>query len=217
MSYGISERILEFCGAWSGKTIGDYAEIGSLPSSFPLVVRAARKLKKVSHAFDSFEGMGDPNPTYDMPEGKNPYPKGKFTSGGVLEFERRILAAGVQPNEYHLHPGYIPDCFKGVSDWVMFAFVWLDVDHHDPTKLALEWVWPRIAIGGILGLDDYFPGRPHFATPAIEEFLEREQGKYKVLRDPCVGNQLLLLKQLRLDDIGIPMEETEECNASLTT
>ena len=51
-----------------------------------------------------------------------------------------------------------------------FAFASVDMDQYASTRAALEWVWPRMVPGGIVHVDDHFPGRDWLASRAINEF-----------------------------------------------
>jgi len=124
-------------------------------------------LEKKAHGFDSFEGMAEPT---SMDFGQ--YPKGKFDIGGVQEFEKILFKANIPKPSYKLWPGFIPSCFEGFDISISFAVV--DVDHYEPTVIALDWVWPRISVGGIMVVDDYFRGREGLASAAIDEWLVRQ-------------------------------------------
>ena len=50
------------------------------------------------------------------------------------------------------------------------------------TAQAARWAWNKLAPGGVLGFDDYFPQGGRNATVAIREFLTEQDGRYEVLR-----------------------------------
>lgn len=187
---------------------GDFAEVGVFQGAlFKRIVAVAQVLHRKVHAFDSFVGMDEPTA---MDEGK--YPKGDLSSGGKENFRRNILnsirqhrevslssdrEAGVaseeiQDNIFELWDGYVPECLDKcpVGD---FAFIYIDLDHHDPTQQAIEWAWPRLVEGGILGFDDYFPGRQKLASPPIDAFLDREHAHLKLMHFD--NNQIFIRKQ----------------------
>ena len=74
-----------------------------------------------------------------------------------------------------------------------FSFIYIDLDHHDPTAAALEWAWPRLAPGGILGFDDYFPGRERLASPPIDAFLDQQYRDLRLVH--FANNQLFIRKR----------------------
>jgi hypothetical protein len=51
------------------------------------------------------------------------------------------------------------------------ALLHLDMDVHEPTALALDLLWPRIVVGGLLVLDDYTAVEG--ATRAVDAWLAR--------------------------------------------
>ncbi len=187
---------------------GDFAEVGVFQGAlFKRIVAVAQVLHRKTHAFDSFVGMDEPT---EKDAGK--YPKGDLSSGGKENFRRIILnsirqhrdvsldtvqQAGVETDAirndiFSLWDGYVPECLEKcpVSE---FAFIYIDLDHHDPTQQAIEWAWPRLVEGGLLGFDDYFPGRQKLASPPIDAFLDREHANLKLLHFD--NNQIFIRKQ----------------------
>ena len=140
---------------------GGIVEVGVLSGALTRRLVAARGDRLV-RACDSYQGMDEPGPKDD-----DKYPKGRLSVGGLARFEHIMAAHGCPKGSYVPHQGFIPDCLPiGAAP---FCFVYIDVDHYEPTRMALEWAWPQIHAGGILGLDDYFPGRNFLAGGAIAE------------------------------------------------
>ena len=187
---------------------GDFAEVGVFQGAlFKRIVAVAQVLHRKAHAFDSFVGMDEPT---EKDAGK--YPKGDLSSGGKENFRRIILnsirqhrdvsldtnqQAGVKTDEirddiFSLWDGYVPECLEKCPV-TEFAFIYIDLDHHDPTQQAIEWAWPRLVEGGLLGFDDYFPGRQKLASPPIDAFLDREHANLKLLHFD--NNQIFIRKQ----------------------
>jgi O-methyltransferase len=147
---------------------GDFAEIGIFKGhTFKRLSMMARVLGRVAHGFDSFEGMAPPT---DRDAGH--YPAGKLSVGGVEAFIRIMADADIPASYYRLHKGWIPECFPPDLDGP-FAFSLVDVDQYAPTIASLDWIWPRMAYGGVMLLDDYFPGRGTLAAGAIDEWLAK--------------------------------------------
>ena len=143
---------------------GDFAEIGVLNGlTFKRMTPIAAEQNKIAHGFDSFAGMDDPT---DMDFGQ--YARGRLSCGGVENFIR--IMGGANPN-YQLHEGFIPRCFDDVPETQRYSFALVDVDQYAPTHTALEWVWNKMVIGGILVMDDYFKGKQGLAARAIDEWL----------------------------------------------
>jgi len=151
-----------------------------------LVAMAARR-DCLAHAFDSFVGMPEPG-EFDSAH----YPKGTFDVGGKEGFRKLMDEHGADPAYYRLWPGWIPACFIG-ADALQFAFVFVDVDVYEPTLAALAWAWPRLAPGGILLADDYFPGSKIMAGRALTEWLPQPGPDATVLQ--IENSQLLIRKE----------------------
>jgi O-methyltransferase len=155
---------------------GDFIEIGVWKGyAFHRIVPLAEGQGKTPHAMDSFEGMAPPG-EYD-----GSHPEGEFDVGGVAGF-RKIMEDEwhVGPERYKTWPGFIPQVLGKVPEDVRFSFALLDVDHYQPTVDALKWLWPKLAIGGVLALDDFYPGGSVDCTRAINEFL-RARDDFEIL------------------------------------
>ncbi len=187
---------------------GEFAEIGVFQGAlFKRMVAVAQVLHRRVHAFDSFVGMDEPTA---MDQGK--YPKGDLSSGGKENFRQIILnsirqhreislnsgqeagvtSGAIRDDLFDLWDGYVPECLEKCPV-TNFAFIYIDLDHHDPTQQAIEWAWPRLVEGGILGFDDYFPGRQILASPPIDAFLDNEHANLKLMHFD--NNQIFIRKQ----------------------
>ena len=82
-----------------------------------------------------------------------------------------MAARGVRPNAYKTWPGFIPECFKKVPASQTFSYVRLDVDQYVPTKLAAEWAYEKLMVGGILSSHDYFINADRLASLAMKDFV----------------------------------------------
>ena len=73
-----------------------------------------------------------------------------------------------------------------------FAFVNIDVDLYEATKVALELMYPRVVSGGVIAVDDYegFPG----AKKAIDEFLEQHGRGERIRKFPFALSPCHLIK-----------------------
>lgn len=166
---------------------GDFAEVGVYRADlFKRLVPIANAQGRLAHGFDSFQGMAKPT-AQDSGE----YEEGKLSVGGIKVFKRILDAADVNGG-YALYQGYVPDCLLKLPPSVRFSFAYIDLDQYLPTVVALEWVHPLIAVGGILGLDDYFP-KKCLASLAIDEFRSRYGRQYELFH---YGDNQLFLRKL---------------------
>jgi hypothetical protein len=170
-------ELLELCFDKVLHTAGVFVEIGVYKGdTFQFIAREAKLQGKKSYAFDSFAGMGEPSEFDIDPRPNKPqYPKGKFDTGG---FQHIInLLSGLELNkDYFIIDGFVPETFKRFPENEKIAFVYLDVDHHQPTVDSLDWLWnKKLALGGILLCDDFPKNTKIFAAKAIKEFMDKEK------------------------------------------
>jgi len=133
---------------------GDFAEVGVWEGdNFSRLISLARDCGRTAWAFDSFVGMAEPGPN----DGDQ-YPKGRFSVGGVSRFVGKMQEMHGRVRKkgdgWEVCAGFVPWCLAQVGDR-RFAFVYIDLDHYEPTKLALEWAWEHVQDGGIILCDDY--------------------------------------------------------------
>jgi O-methyltransferase len=108
--------------------------------------------------FDTFAGL----PAEMWREGE-PHSTGDFAD---VSFEAVSLALSDVPN-VHLVRGIFPASAATLADR-RFAFVHLDLDFYESTRLALEWLLPRMNAGGVIVFDDY--GWKH--CPGVKRLIE---------------------------------------------
>jgi O-methyltransferase len=130
-----------------------------------LVAHATRGSGRPVHLFDAWEGM----PASTIEDG----PDAKRWEGQIVGSPRRVNAVmreiKVDPARVHIHRGWFNDTFPHTREIDPVAFVHVDCDFYDPTKLCLATWWPRLSRGGFMQFDDYesFAG----CRKAVDEFL----------------------------------------------
>jgi O-methyltransferase len=140
------------------KVPGAFGEVGVWQGNlFTRLCKAAAISGRTAFAFDSFVGMDTPS---EFDGGvKSTYPKGRFSIGGVVSFDAILKQNAC--TSYQLFDGYIPECFSKFDTShasVKFSFLYIDVDHYEPTKKAIEWGFEKVAVGGVIGFDDFWYG-----------------------------------------------------------
>jgi hypothetical protein len=114
------------------------------------------------HVFDSFEGL---SPLGDHDTKRDPRVQaGMFAAS--LDVVRHTLA---EFPDIAYHPGWIPESLVGAPAGP-YRLVHVDLDLHDPTRAALEFFHPRLAVGGVLVCDDFGSVRWPGARTAVEGF-----------------------------------------------
>ena len=116
------------------------------------------------YLFDTFSGFPDADLTKEsMPGGYNQTQQFADTNVALVLRTIEPRTANVTPV-----PGSFPVSITPEIRNEAFAFVHLDVDLEAPTRLGLEFFWPRLNPGGFLVVHDYneWPG----ARIAVDDF-----------------------------------------------
>lgn len=141
------------------------------------------------HLFDTFSGFTPESIESEVVlRGKDPTPYGKFRYGQEGIFRRNLQKLGF--DNFVVHKG---DAAK--VDWAALApigAVLLDIDVYAPTKAVLDAIWPHLASGGGVVLDDCKPDTAWDGSlQAYNEFItehglpfERAGNKGGVVRKP---------------------------------
>ena len=157
-----AQRPGHFCelGCWHGTNLVFLAKILQI-------------LKPDSHTeligFDSFQGLRQ----FHERDGQLRHrPHGKYQ--GNHRLLKDVLRLHHLEREVQVVKGPIE---RTLPRWltqrrdIRFAFVYVDVDLYEPTKLGIEWLYPRLLKGGVMVFDQYnmpqWPGE----TSAVHEML----------------------------------------------
>jgi O-methyltransferase len=138
---------------------GAIAEVGVYKGGSLKVIAQAVPNRPVL-GFDTFEGL--PKEQWTEGELHKPGDFSDVTLESVYQFVKDtpniILIKGLFPAS--------GDAFKHMQ----FAFVHIDTDFYEGVKQSLEWVWPRLVVGGIVVFDDYEWSNCPGVKRALEEF-----------------------------------------------
>ena len=164
------------CGVWHGGAAALMAQ-ASLSSGTP------RRL----HLFDSFEGIPDAEPgdgdrairetggtatgalsvAYDYADRGGP--------GSPTQVSGLLARIGYPLERVEFHVGWFQDTVPA-SDTGVIAVLRLDGDLYASTKVCLEGLYPRVAPGGIVVIDDY--GAYDGCRSAVDEYLSANGSPY---------------------------------------
>jgi hypothetical protein len=160
------------CGVWKGGSIMAMAEtllqLGSVDREFFL--------------FDTFEGMSEPSPKDVSYKGviaselvKN-VELSQWDVATLEEVKKAIYSTGYPQEKFHFVPGKVENTLpdKGPDT---IALLRLDTDWYESTKHELIHLFPKLASGGVLIVDDY--GHWQGARAAVDEYLSA--GGVKIL------------------------------------
>jgi hypothetical protein len=93
--------------------------------------------------------------------------------GQIVGSPRRVSAVmremKIDPARVHIHRGWFHETFAHTAGVTPVAFVHVDCDFYEPTKLCLAHWWPRLSPGGFVQFDDYESFRG--CRQAVDEFL----------------------------------------------
>ena len=149
-------------GVWKGGTAALFAKL--LREHSP----HARHL----HLFDTFAGMPA---THEH----DAYYKGGEFADTSLDAVRAKLAGA---EFVRFHAGLIPDTFAGCED-LRFAFAHIDLDVYQSIRDGCAFVYPRLAVGGVMVFDDYAWSTCPGARRAVDEFFATRVMRPLVLSD----------------------------------
>jgi hypothetical protein len=80
---------------------------------------------------------------------------------------------GMMGDDVIFWPGWFHETLNDANDLPdQIAFAHVDCDLYASTKTALEWISPRLLIGGWIMCDDTGADKTHGARKAVEEFCE---------------------------------------------
>ena len=159
---GIPGALVE-CGVWKG-------------GSLLVIARALLGLGATDRdlfGFDTFTGM--PPATredvrYDGKRGTEPSAMNLSVAPSAVDVRGLVLGTGFSSDRLHLVPGRVEDTIPDSAPSEI-AVLRLDTDWYESTRHELEHLYPRLASGGILIIDDY--GHWQGARQATDEYLAR--------------------------------------------
>ena len=141
---------------------------------------ATRKL----HLFDSFEGMPQ------TAEGIDRFRPGDFSTTS----EARVQSLLSDFPFVAIHAGFIPATFEGLEiEKICWAHI--DVDLYQSVQDSINFIYPRLCVGGMMVFDDYgFPSCPGARKAVDEAFASRPEvpiclptGQCLIIKSPATG------------------------------
>jgi hypothetical protein len=153
------------CGVWRG-------------GSMMVVARTLLELGNTErdlYLFDTYEGMPPPTEDDVMYTGASAtelmewqQPGSRILAEASLdEVRTNVLSVGYPEERIHFVPGLVEDTIPEQAPAVI-ALLRLDTDWYESTRHELEHLYPRLAVGGPLIIDDY--GHWAGARKAVDEY-----------------------------------------------
>ena len=136
---------------------GDFIECGvGLGGMSVFLGQYAEQFDRKIYSLDSFEGLPAPDPLNDNPYFlENDY-RGSQFGPALVERVRQTVADAGYGNRTTVIPGYFDETLQQLPADAKFSFVHIDVDLYVSALQPLEALFPRLASGGMLVVDDFF-------------------------------------------------------------
>jgi O-methyltransferase len=179
---------------------GDFAECGVWRGGSVLAMLLTLQEEGVSdrdvHLFDTFEGMTAPTEhdvssidppaleTWNETEGKA---WSQFFDESIFNLEQvreALGTSGYPAHRLHFVKGPVEETLPTNAPRQL-ALLRLDTDWYESTKHELEHLYPRLATGGVLIIDDY--GHWDGARRAVDEYLEQSEQQLLLNRIDYTG------------------------------
>ncbi len=129
-------------GVWRGGTGALLAARTALSDA-----AAARSTRRTVVLADTFSGVVKAGP-------KDDYYKGGEHADTSVEIVTSLLAE-LELTNCRIVPGVFPEAADDSIASRRYCFCHIDVDVYQSGRDVLEWVWPRMPVGGIVVFDDY--------------------------------------------------------------
>ncbi len=155
------------CGVWRG---------GSM-MAFALALLKLGRADRPLYLFDTFGGMSEPFAA-DGPGARKKWRRNQrpthndWCYASLADVQRNVRSTGYDENLVHFVEGRIEETVPSRAP-AQIALLRLDTDWHESTRHELEHLYPRLASGGVLIIDDYerWPG----CRRAVDEYIERNR------------------------------------------
>ena len=168
---------------------GDILELGVYKGASLIRFAAFRELLENSssrkiYGFDSFSHFPIPSSTVSndavfvedfVAHGGEPLTLSEIES--VFKFKNFMNYELIQGNVIETIDSFLDD-----HPSIKISLLHLDMDVYEPTRYALEHLWPRLSVGGVLLIDDY--STVAGATQAVDEWLDQLESRPMLIKNP---------------------------------
>lgn len=167
---GIEGDVVE-CGVWAGGSIAAAALLG-----------ANDDIQRKYWLFDTFKGMTRPS-MHDPKEARDGYQKMKHSDDdgsnwcevNEAQVRNNLVLAGVDVSTCIFVAGDVGKTLIEEKLPTEIALLRLDTDWYESTLIELEVLFPKLASGGVIIIDDY--GHWEGARKAVDEYFEKQRVK----------------------------------------
>jgi hypothetical protein len=173
------------CGVWRG---------GSMMAAAETLIGLGRTDRDL-YLFDTFEGMTEPGVADLKPNGKSAAATfqerrvvgtdgSDWCRASIEEVRANLQGTGYPAGRLHFVKGRVEDTIPSAAPPAI-AVLRLDTDWYDSTRHELEHLFPKLAQGGVLIIDDY--GAWMGARQATDEYLARTRRRILLHRIDGAG------------------------------
>jgi len=165
---------------------GDCLEAGIYRGdSAALILRLSEKTGKKLWLFDTFAD-------FVIDSNDDPSLGGLFFPGDKGDVVYQEVKDRFKKNNVKVIRGSFPESGKIYLNKLRFSFAHLDMDVYTPTRKALEFLYPRMSVGGIILLHDYFHPLIKI-NEAVDNFMKNKPES--VVTDKENSSQAYIIKQ----------------------
>lgn len=175
------------CGVWRG---------GSMMAAAAMLL-AEGDTNRLLYLFDTFTGMTDPTEADQRVDGVPAHKihqrvirqKGAWCQASLPDVQKNLASTGYPMDRIRFIPGKVENTIP-LPELSEIALLRLDTDWYTSTAHELKHLFPLLAEGGILIIDDY--GYWTGAKRAVDEFLVEQQQYWNFLHRIDYTGRLLI-------------------------
>jgi hypothetical protein len=157
------------CGVWRGGATAATA----------LTLKAAGAAPRDTYLYDTFEGMPRPgnedrnfnneDAAATFAEKRTADDRADWNVASLEDVRENFRRLGLEPGRFHFVKGMVEDTLPAQAPAGDIALLRLDTDWYKSTRHELLHLFPKLAPGGVLIIDDYGDWRG--ARKAVDEYL----------------------------------------------
>jgi len=173
--FGTLPGLVIECGVWRGGMIAALAQLLGPERTYYL--------------FDSFEGLPPADLLKDGERAVNWMARAVSQPNdpwGTLRAEIELAEAAMRlsgARQYHLVKGWYKETLASFVPPAPIAILRLDADWYDSIRQCLEALYPHVAAGGLILIDDYYTWDG--CARAVHEYLAKQKGQDRIRQSPA--------------------------------
>jgi O-methyltransferase len=182
---------------------GDVCEFGvAQGATSALLANEISATAKHLWLYDSFAGLPKPSPKDRLKDdifglGSIEKYEGEMRCDAA-EVQTRLSQMGFPPDRYHLRAGLVHESLREGTGPATVCFAYVDFDFYEPIAHALAYLDRHLSTHGRIVVDDY----DFFSTgakAAVDEFIQRHQGRYELGFPKSFAGNFCLLRRTPSD------------------